>query len=86
MLGTCVPNLRGGMEHSQIHLEMKKGKKNSIILAIFEEFLVNLLFHHTKISLMDMKVLVYSNFSPKKMEKNEISKLHEEWNISPSQV
>jgi hypothetical protein len=32
-----------------------------------------------------MKVMVYFNFS-KKMEKNEISKLHEEWKISPSQV
>jgi hypothetical protein len=32
-----------------------------------------------------MKVLVYSNFS-KKLEKNEISKLYEEWKISHSQV
>jgi hypothetical protein len=31
-----------------------------------------------------MKVLVYSNFGQKNLEKNEISKLHEEWKISPS--
>jgi hypothetical protein len=35
--------------------------------------------------MVDMKVLVYSNFS-KKLEKNEISKFYEEWKISPFQV
>jgi hypothetical protein len=33
---------------------------------------------------MDMKVLVYSKFSKNILEKNEISKLHEEWKISLS--
>ena len=36
--------------------------------------------------MVDMKVQVSSNFSKKILEKNEISKLHEEWNISSSQV
>jgi hypothetical protein len=33
-----------------------------------------------------MKVLVYSNFKNLFLEKHEISKLHEEWKISPFQV
>jgi hypothetical protein len=53
----------------------------SIILAILVEFLVISLFHETKIPMVDMKVQVYSNFSKKNWEKNEISKLHEEWKI-----
>jgi hypothetical protein len=36
--------------------------------------------------MVDMKVLVYSNFSQFFLEKIEISKLHEEWKISPFQV
>jgi hypothetical protein len=36
--------------------------------------------------MVDLKVLVYSNFRGKNLDKNEISKLHEEWKISPSQV
>jgi hypothetical protein len=44
-------------------------QKISIILAILEEFLVNSLFHEIKISMVDMKVQVYSKFS-----KNEIQK------------
>jgi hypothetical protein len=36
--------------------------------------------------MVDMKVLVYSNFRDKILEKKEISKLHEECKISPSQV
>jgi hypothetical protein len=36
--------------------------------------------------MVDMKVLVYSNFSIKSLEKNEISKLHVEWKIPPFQV
>jgi hypothetical protein len=36
--------------------------------------------------MVDMKVLVYSNFSKKNWEKNEISKLHGNWKISPSEV
>jgi uncharacterized membrane protein len=58
----------------------------SIILAILEEFLVNSIFHETNIPTVDIKVLMYYNFSKRILEKNEISKLHEEWKISPSQV
>jgi hypothetical protein len=36
-------------------------KKNSITLAILEEFLVNSLFYETKISIVDMKVQMYSS-------------------------
>jgi hypothetical protein len=61
-------------------------KKISIILAILKELLVNSLFHEVKIPTMDMKVQVYSNFSHKNLEINEISKLHEKWKISPFQV
>jgi hypothetical protein len=39
------------------------------------------LFHETKIPMVDRKVQVSSNFRKKKMKKNEISKLHEEWKI-----
>jgi hypothetical protein len=47
MLGICVPNLRGRgwVEHTQMHLVLKKGTKISITLAILEEFLVKSLFH-----------------------------------------
>jgi hypothetical protein len=88
MLGTYVPKLwgRGWVEHTQMHLTLKKDTQISIILAILEEFLVNAKFLKTKIPTVDMKVLVYSNFSQKNLEKNEISKLHEEWKISPFQV
>jgi hypothetical protein len=44
------------------------------------------LFHETKIPMVDMKVQEYFNFSKHNLEKNKISKLHEEWKISPSQV
>jgi hypothetical protein len=37
-------------------------QKISIILAILVEFLVNSLFHETKIRTVDMKVKVYSKF------------------------
>ena len=50
------------------------------------EFLVNSLFHETKIPMVDMKVQVSSNYSKKNFEKNEISKLHEEWKIQQFQV
>jgi hypothetical protein len=71
MLGTYVPNLRGRgwMEHTQMHLALKKGTKNPITLAILEEFLVNSIFHETKILMVDMKVQVYSKFSKNKMWK-----------------
>jgi hypothetical protein len=46
MLGTCVSNLRGRgwVEHTQMHLALKKGTKFSSTLAILEEFLENSLF------------------------------------------
>jgi hypothetical protein len=35
--------------------------------------------------MVDIKIVVYSNFNKNKIwKKNEISKLHEEWKISPS--
>jgi hypothetical protein len=37
------------MEHTQIHLALKKDTKNSITLAILMEFLVISLFHETRI-------------------------------------
>jgi hypothetical protein len=40
-------------------------KKISIILTILEEFLINSLFHETKIPTMDMKVQEYFNFNQK---------------------
>jgi hypothetical protein len=46
---------------------------------------VNSFFHETKIPTLYMKVQVYSNFNKNKLEKNEISKLHEGWKISPFQ-
>jgi hypothetical protein len=33
------------MEHTQMHLALKKGKKISITLAILEKFLMNSIFH-----------------------------------------
>jgi hypothetical protein len=39
-----------------MHLALKKVQKNSITLAILEKYLVNFLFHATKISMVDMKV------------------------------
>ena len=43
------------MVHTQMHLAQKKGIKISITLAILEEFLVNSIFHETKIPMVDMK-------------------------------
>ena len=48
MLGTCVPNLRGRgwVEHTQMHLALKKGTKNfhytSNSWGIFSEFTFSL--------------------------------------------
>jgi hypothetical protein len=36
--------------------------------------------------MVNMKVLVYSNLKKKNLEKNKISKLYEEWKISPLQL
>jgi hypothetical protein len=36
------------VEHTQLHLALKKGTKISITLAILEEFLVISIFHETK--------------------------------------
>jgi hypothetical protein len=35
------------MEHTQMHLALKRVQTKSITLAILEEFLVNSLFHET---------------------------------------
>jgi hypothetical protein len=43
-----------------MHLALKKSTKNSITLAILEEFLMISIFDETKIPTMDMKVQVYS--------------------------
>jgi hypothetical protein len=47
----------------------------SITLVILEEFLVNSIFHYTKIILVDMKVLVYSNFSKKWKKMKSLSSM-----------
>jgi hypothetical protein len=73
--------LEVGDEWNILNCIVKGYKIFPITQAILEKFLVNSLFHYTKISTMDMKVLVYSNFS-QKWEKNEISKLHEEWGFT----
>jgi hypothetical protein len=46
------------VEHTQIHLALKKGTKISIILAILVEFFEISFFHETKIPMVDMKVQV----------------------------
>jgi predicted PP-loop superfamily ATPase len=56
----------------------------SITLAILDEFFVNSLFHLTKTRMVYMMVLVYSNFSKKNCEKNEISKLMRNGRFHPS--
>jgi hypothetical protein len=69
MLGTCIPNLkaRRWVEHTQMHLPLKKGTKNfhytSNSWGIFREFN----FRLNKIPTVDMKV--YSNFSKNKIWK-----------------
>jgi hypothetical protein len=37
-----------------MHLVLKKGKKISITLAILEKFLMNSIFHYTKIPMVDI--------------------------------
>jgi hypothetical protein len=58
-----------------MHLALKKDTKNSITLAILVEFLVNSFFHESKIP-----IHAYSKFRFF-LEKNEISKFHEEWKM-----
>jgi hypothetical protein len=43
------------VEHTQIHLALKKGTKISITLANLTEFLVISIFHETKIPKVHMK-------------------------------
>jgi hypothetical protein len=56
---------RGWVEHTQIHLALKKGTNFfhyiSNSCGIFSDFT----FHGTKIPIVDMKIHVYSNFSKK---------------------
>ena len=47
----------------------KAGYKNSITVAILKEFLVNSLFHETKIPIIDMKVLMFFIFLKKIQKK-----------------
>jgi hypothetical protein len=46
-------------------LLLRRVKIISNTLTILEEFLMKSLFHETKISTVDMKVLEYSNFNKK---------------------
>jgi hypothetical protein len=71
MLGTCVSNLRGRgwVEHSQMHLALKKGTKKFHYMSKSWGILVISIFHETKIQLIDMKVQVYSKFRKIKVEK-----------------
>jgi hypothetical protein len=55
------------VEHTQIHLGLKKGTKNSITLAILVKFFVISFFHETEIAIVDMMVLVYSKFNKNKI-------------------
>jgi hypothetical protein len=57
------------VEHTQIHLALKRVQKNSITLAKLVEFLVISIFHETKIQKVDVKVQVYSKFSKNKIPK-----------------
>jgi hypothetical protein len=62
------------VEHTQMHLALKKGTKNfhytSNLCGIFCDFSF---FYETIISTVDMKVQVYFNFKKeKKLKKNEI--------------
>jgi hypothetical protein len=50
-------------------LHWRRVQNISIALAILEEFLVNSIFHETKIPTMDMKVQVFFKFSRKKFGK-----------------
>jgi hypothetical protein len=74
------------VEHTQMHLALKKGTKNFHYSSNSCGIFGNFTFALDKFPNANMKVLVYSKFSKKKLEKNEISKLHKEWKISPSQV
>jgi hypothetical protein len=56
-----------------MHLALKKSTKNSITLAILEEFLMISIFDETKIPTMDMKVQVYSKLEIWKKVKSPIS-------------
>jgi hypothetical protein len=71
MLDTCVPNLRGRgwVEHTQMHLVLKKGTKNFHYTSNSYGSLFNFLFHETKIPAMDIKVQVSFTFNKKKIEK-----------------
>jgi hypothetical protein len=51
-----------------MHPALKKGTKNSIILALLVGFLEISLFHETKIPTVDMKVQVSSNSNKRKIQ------------------
>jgi hypothetical protein len=85
MIGACVPNLRcrGRVEHTQMQLALKKGTKNfnygSNSWLIFSEFtfLLDKNFNDW------CKGPAVFQFYPFFFFLDEISKLHEEWYISP---
>jgi hypothetical protein len=74
------------MEHTQMHPTLNKGTKNFHYTSNSYGIFCDGVFHETKIPIVHMKVQVYSNFKKNFFYKNEISKLHEEWKISHSQV
>jgi hypothetical protein len=57
------------VEHTQMHLALKKGTKTTMTLAKLEEFLVISIFCETKIPTVDMKVQVHSKFRKNKIWK-----------------
>jgi hypothetical protein len=73
------------VEHTQIHPTLKKDTKQFRYTSNSWRNFSELFFLLDKNPNGDMKVLVHSNFS-KNLEKNEISKLHEECKIAPSPV
>jgi hypothetical protein len=68
-----------------MHLALKKGTKHFHYTSNSQGIFTDSLFHKTKNPMVDMKIQVYSKFRFF-LEKNEISKIHEEWKNSPSQV
>jgi hypothetical protein len=57
------------VEHTQMHLVLKKGTKNFHYTSNSYGSLFNFLFHETKIPAMDIKVQVSFTFNKKKIEK-----------------
>jgi hypothetical protein len=56
------------VEHTQMHLALKKGIKNFYYTSNSCGIFCDCTFHESKIPMVDMKVQVYSNFSKKKFK------------------